>query len=225
MTNIFSTPAKRANRNGLFAAAVETLEKEGYKVERIARIGKSSVRRITMNGVSKIVSIRTSQDKWIAFPRNEKNDGWGTLEGVDMVVAASVDDQHNPRFANIHLIPGDEMRTRFDRAYEARKKAGYALPDRRGIWISLYEPEANDPVNRVGAGAGLKHPPVAQVPLIPGSAVHTAEVEEPGDGAGADTTPAAAPVVEQPLTIPEAKRRLALTIGCDPTDINITVNS
>jgi hypothetical protein len=220
MTNIFSTPAKRANRNGLFAAAVETLERQGYKVERIARIGKSSVRRITKNGVSQKVSIRTSQDKWIAFPRNEKNDGWGTLEDVDTVVAASVDDQHNPRFANIHLLPGDEMRARFDRAYEARKKAGYSLPDRRGIWISLYEPEANDPVNRVGAGAGLKHRAIAQVPLIPGSAEQKAEVER-----REDEESDAAPSGESPLTIPEAKRRLALSLGVNVEDIKIMISS
>src|SRR4051794_17542694 len=108
---------------------------------------------------------------WIAFPRNKKNDGWATLEEADLVVASSVNDRDEPRFAKVHLIPGDEMRDRFDRSYAARKAAGYSLPKGRGIWVSLYEQEASDPVNRVGAGAGLKHKPV-ELPLVPGSGVH-----------------------------------------------------
>jgi hypothetical protein len=47
MTNIFKRPEKVALRAELFQAAVEALRKEGWTVERIAREGKASVRRIT----------------------------------------------------------------------------------------------------------------------------------------------------------------------------------
>ena len=57
------------------------------------------------------------------------------------------------------------MRARFDRAYAARIKAGYKIPLGRGVWVSLYSPEATDPVTYVGAGAGLKSPPIAKVAL------------------------------------------------------------
>jgi hypothetical protein len=227
MTNIFGTPEKRANRNGLFAAAVEALEGQGYKVERIARIGKSSVRRITKNGVSKTVSIRTSQDTWIAFPRNKTNDGWATLEDVDFVVAASVDNPDDPRFAKIHLIPADDMRARFDRAYNARLKADYQMQAGRGIWLSLYFPEANDPVTHVGAGAGLKHPPIAEIPLTPGSAPPPGGggAEEADEDLSVGEAPAHAKPDEQPLTIAEAKRRLALSLGVSVDDIKITISN
>ncbi len=215
MTNIFKTPEKAAMRVELFQNAVEALEKQGWTVERIPREGKSSVRRITKDGVTKTVSIRTTQDKWIAFPRNNKNDGWATLRDVDYVVAASVDDRDNPRFAQIHMIEGDEMRARFDRAYAARKAAGFVLPKGRGIWVSLYEKESNDPVSHVGAGAGLAHPPIARVPLT----------GEKGAKAGKEMDALDVEMEEAPLTIAEAKRRLALSLGVNETDIKITINS
>src|ERR1700733_8171890 len=125
MTNVSATPEKMAIRRGLRSAAEEVLTSQGYKIERLTGSGKSSLRRITKNGTSKIATIRTTQDTWIAFPRNRKNDGWATLEEVDLVVASSVNDRDEPRFARVHLIPGDEMRDRFDRSYAARKAAGY----------------------------------------------------------------------------------------------------
>ena len=96
MTNVSIIPEKMAIRYELFRIAVEALEKQGWKVERIARSGKSSVRRITKGKTTKTVSIRTTQDKWIAFPRNRKDDAWATLADVDYVVAASVDSPRQP---------------------------------------------------------------------------------------------------------------------------------
>lgn len=229
MTNIFGKPEKKAIRDALFATAVKALEEQGYKVERIARIGKSSVRLITKNGVSKKVSIRTTQDTWIAFPRNKANNGWATLEGVDFVVAASVDNPDHPRIAKIHMIPAEEMRERFDRNYAARVDAGYQMDDGRGVWVSLYFQDAKDPVTHVGAGAGLKHRAIKEFPLVPGrTASPSADEAEQDDEepiAGAGATNAYAKSDEQPLTIAEAKRRLALSLGVSVDDIKITINS
>src|SRR5215211_6733142 len=120
MTNIFSHPEKASRKTELFALAIRALADRGYKVERIDRSGKASVRRIIKGGKSQVATIRTSQDGWIAFPRNEGDTGWNTLDGADVVIAASVDDKETPRFANIHLIPAVEMRKRFDRARDAK---------------------------------------------------------------------------------------------------------
>lgn len=220
MTNVSGTPEKRARKKVLFDAAIAALEKNGWKVERIARSGKSSVRQITKAGKSHTVTIRTSQNTWIAFPRNKAGDGWRTLEGVDFVIAASVDNALEPRFAKIHMIEGDEMRARFDRAHEARMKANYSLPDGRGMWVSLYDTESADPVTHVGAGAGLKHLPIAPpVPL-------DAESFESADNAEETDTETEAPeVVETPMTIAEAKRRLAKSFGVNESDISITISS
>lgn len=215
MTNIFGGADKGPMKTRLFNIGVEALEGAGWKVERVPGSGKSSVRRITKGSASKVVSIRTTQDTWIAFPRLEDDKGWRTLDEVDAVVPVSVDDRQSPKFAKVHIVDGGEMRDRFNRAYTARKQAGHSIPIGRGVWVSLYHPESQDPVSHVGAGAGLKFPAIATVPLAPDviAAVKQAGIE-----------PDAFPE-ELPLTIAEAKRRLAVTFGVEPTAIKITVEA
>lgn len=221
MTNVSGTPQKVATRRGLFALAERALEAEGWSVSRVARGGKSSLREIRRGTEVAKVSIRTSQDAWIAFPRKTKGDGWVTLDDVDYVVAASVDDRTNPTEAKVHMVPGDEARDRFERAYAARKAAGYTLPEGRGIWLSLYEAEAKDPVTLVGAGMGLDYPPLVvhdltKAPLVSGG-------DEAKSQAEAHAQPPPKDPGGRPLTIPEAKRRLAQTLGVPESAIRITV--
>lgn len=201
-------------KSALFGAAISALQKDGWKVERVAGSGKSSVRRITKGKESKVVSIRTTQDRSIAFPRIEGDKNWRTLDEVDAVVAASVDDKKNPRFANIHLLPGDEMRDRFNRTYDARLKAGHTIPVGRGVWLSLYANESFNPVHHVGAGAGNKYPPFAKVPLDAATLI-SADNEVDEDE----------PKADEGLTIAEAKRRLGITFGVDPSNIKIIVEA
>ncbi|MBI4178255.1 hypothetical protein HY522_02375 [bacterium] len=230
MTNIFQTPKKGRTKTLLFQLGVKALQQQGYKVERIQGIGKSSVRRITKGSQSLKVAIRTSQDTWIAFPRDRQDKKWVTLSEVDAVVAVTVDNPDDPRFAQVHMIEGDDMRKRFDRAYRARVDAGHQIPLGRGIWVSLYREEAADPVVNVGAGAGLANPPIARFPLeldpddlqpeadnddATGRSGHG--IRRPMSVGGKDD--------DGPLTIPEAKRRLALHLGVDPASIKITVEA
>src|SRR5262245_30293778 len=138
MTNVFATPVKVTRRDSLFQAGLDTLKRDGWKVERIPGFGKSSVRRITKGGKRLKVAIRTTQDTWIAFPRTQDDKGWVTLSDVDVVIAVSVDDPDEPRFAQVHWIDAEEMRDRFDRAYAARMAAGHTIPLGRGVWVPLY---------------------------------------------------------------------------------------
>jgi len=215
MTNVSSTPEELSLRNRLFQVAEEALEQQGWKIEQIARSGKASVRRITRGKDHKTASIRTWQATWIAFARRSKDDAWATLGDVDLGVAAGVDDQANPQFAQVHLVPGEEMRHRLDRADAARKQAGYTLPVGRGVWLSLYEKEAASPVTLVGGGIGLDHPPIAKVPLS-GQEID-ALAEEP------DAQPNATPAAAAPMTIAEAKRGLARSFGVSEDAIEITI--
>jgi hypothetical protein len=224
MTNVSGTPKKRATRRGLFALGVQTLERKGWTVSRIPRGGKASLRLITKGAVSHKVSIRTSQDTWIAFPRKNDGTGWVTLDDVDYVVAVSVNDRHNPTEAKVHMIPADEARARYDRAYSARKKAEHIMHPGRGIWLSLYDPDANDPVTHVGGGMGLAHEALAVLDLTKSSLPaggqdvddEVAEVEDE------DVAPGP-PAAEPTLTISEAKRRLAETLGVPESAIKITI--
>ena len=216
MANIFGKPIKIAIKTKLFNAGIEALEQDGWKVERISKVGKSSVRRIIKGNESKVVAIRTTQDTRIAFQRDSEDKEWVTLSIVDMVVAVSVDDVDNPRFANVHFIDGAEMRDRFDRSYNARMAAGHSIGAGRSMWLELYEPEQSDPPRRVGAGVGLKHKPVATFPL--------SEVEA-SDKKSKPAAVEAVPIVSKntPLSISDARHQLAETLGVDPANVKITI--
>ena len=234
MTNISKNSSKTWIRRRLRQIGVESLEKRGWKVttDNIyplpsgSRRG-TSVRRITKNGESKLITIRTSQDKWIAFPRTDDDTKWVTLCDVEVVVAVVVDDTENPRSAQVHMIDANEMRDRFDRAYAARRAADHTIPMKRGVWLSLYEEEGTSPVQRVGAGAGLANPAIAVVPLGESDApvAPTTQPNSPSDYPPTRYVQGSASVDEQPLTIAEAKTKLALTFGVDPSNIKITVEA
>lgn len=217
MTNIFSSPKKVSRKKFLFNAGIEALEKDGWTVDRIPKIGKSSIRRAVKGDESKVVTIRTSQDTYVAFPRDEEAEEWATLAMADMVVAATVDDRENPRFAHVHLIDGDEMRDRFDRSYKARIDAGHVIPAGRGMWLSLYEQEQNDVPTLVGAGAGLDNPPALRVPLG----------QEDKDESAAEIEVVAAEAIlpdsNPQLSIADAREQLAKTFGVDPSNVKISI--
>ena len=217
MTDIFQTPEKLSTRNRLFQIGLDVLRDRGWQVERIPGLGKSSVRQIEKGGTKRTVSIRTSQNTWIAFPRNKKDTRWETLDDVDLVLAVSVDDPENPKFGQVHMIEASEMRERFDRAYAARHKAGHSMQRGRGIWLSLYHSEALEPVNLVGAGAGLSNPAIAKISLDGD--------RENSTGSAASKGAINASRNDEPLSIAEAKRRLALTLGVEPASIKITVEA
>ena len=214
MTNVSGTTEKVDLRRKLFQCGIQALENKGWAVSRIPKGGKASLRQIEKDGQICKVAIRTTQDTWFAFPRKSGDAGWLTLDDVDYVMAVSVDDRDDPKAAKCHLIPGDEARKRFDRAYKARQTAGQTIPQGRGLWLSLYEEEATEPVNRVGAGMGLKYPAIEtfdlsnQNLLVDGIDAHDDENGE---------------AEEMPLTIQEAKKRLAVSLGVPETSIKITI--
>ena len=216
MANIFGTPKKASMKSKLFNAGVEALEQEGWTVERIPKVGKSSIRRIVKGDESKVVTIRTTQDTYIAFPRDDDDKEWVTLSMADMVVAVSVDSADNPRFAQVHFIDGDEMRDRFDRSYQARLDAGHSVSSGQGMWLGLYEPEQSEPPSLVGAGAGIEHPPVARLPLEETSD----ETPAPPPSAESST---ARPTASKPLSIADARQQLAETFGVEPDNVKITI--
>ncbi len=221
MANVTKTPEKKRIRQILVRAALTTLEREGWTVAKVRGGGKGRVRRISKGGRSLLAAIRTSQDEWLAFPRNDDDTAWVTLSDVDVVVAAAVDDAVNPKVAKVHLFDGAELRERFDRAYAARRAAGHTIPIGRGVWVSLYHDETTDPPSRVGSGIGNAYPPLAQIPLTEMATLGAGiPPSEPPSSAKNDDTGN-----EQPLTIAQAKARLARTLGVDPGSIRITVEA
>lgn len=215
MTNVYGTPEKATNRRKLFELGERALEQAGWRIERIQGIGKSSVRRIVKGTERHTVSIRTTQDTWIAFPRNDDDSGWVTLDDVDYVVAVTVDDKDSPKRGLVYMVDGDEMRERFDRAYRARLDAGHSIPLGRGVWVSMFVAEDPDAPSSIGGGIALGRQPLLSVKLddVDGEAVAEPLVQ------------ASTPHHEAPLTIAEAKRRLAQSLGVDPEKVKIVVEA
>lgn len=212
MTNVSGTPEKVSLRRKLFELGERALEKDGWRVERIQGIGKSSVRRIVKDGERHTVSIRTTQDCWIAFPRKEDDDGWVTLDDVDFVVAVTVDDKDDPKEGMVFMVEGDEMRERFDRTYRARLDAGHSIPVGRGVWVSMFVEEDPNAPSTVGGGIALGRKPLLSEKL----------------NAPAETTATEVPMKQPqdaPLTIAEAKRRLAKSLGVDPEKVKIIIEA
>ena len=88
--------------------------------------------------------------------------------------------------------------------------------------MSLYHEESTDPANRVGAGTGLMHPPIARVPL---------DAAEAYDGGRPPVAPPLSPSGAseddkfEPLTIPRAKVRLARTLAVPEASIKISIEA
>lgn len=211
MTNVFGTPQKVSRRRDLFELGQTALVKAGWRVERIQGIGKSSVRRIVKGGEHFTVSIRTTQDCWIAFPRKDDDSGWVTLDDVDYVVAVTVDDKDDPKQGSVFMVEGDEMRDRFNRTYRARLDAGHSIPVGRGVWVSMFI--AEDPAAPSTVGGGIA---IGRKPLL------TVRFDEPTD-VGTTAVPPPAEPDDAPLSIADAKRRLAKSLGVDPEKVKIMI--
>jgi hypothetical protein len=214
MTNIYGTPDKVERRDRLWEIGLQTLEEQGWRVERVSGSGKSSMRRLRKSALVKLATIRTTQDRWFAFPRTKGDTGWLTLDEVDTVVVVSVDSRETPKFAHVHMFDQSEVKTRFDRAYAARMKAGRSIPVGRGVWVSLYEQDDGSP-NLAGAGIGTVSPPIAMVALKKGD--HELAPQPVAQPRAGDSV--------RPLTMNEAKQGLALTFGVDPSQIKITIEA
>jgi hypothetical protein len=197
MTNIFSPAERVATRDRLFAAAMETLTRKGWKIERLEP-PKLSVRRISKGERSHMVAFRTTQDQRIAFARMKDDSGWTDLGELDFVVATSVDSRMTPQAALVHMIPAEAVARCLDLGYAAWKAADRPLTPERDVWIGLYDSEAAPGMPAaLGAGIGLTNPPIARVSLASTARKEARQTSPSPTTAESEDDPATAP----PLTI------------------------
>jgi len=206
-------------------AAKRGAEAEGYTLDRVPGRGLSNIWTITKNGKSQKASIRTTRDRWFAFPPLEGGAKWKTLDEVEVVIVAAVDDRDEPENVEVYIFPAAEVRKRFDAAFASRTGAGQTVRTNFGMWVALDHDARNIPAS-AGSGIVDKYKAVAVFPILdlladaePAAATELEEVEAAAveDIGALDNDP--------PLTITEAKRRLALTFGVTPANIKITVEA
>ena len=174
-SNQLDTLTKKALRRLLVDAAKKAAKGEGYKLQRVPGRGLSNIWDMEKDGKIEKASIRTTQDRWIAFPALEKGTKWKTLDDVDMVIVAAVDSKENPKNIEVYIFPASEVRKRFDAAYAARIKDGQINYDGFGMWVALDE-DLRGIAASVGSGIVKQYPQVAvySIEVPPLSAVPTA---------------------------------------------------
>lgn len=206
----------------LVGAARRAIEEDGLTPTRVPGRGRSNIWEVKRDGEVRRVSIRTTNDRWFAFPPLKRGTKWKTLDDVDVVVVAAVDDRDDPKAIEVYRFEAAEVRSRFDAAYAARTKAGLAVKDNFGMWVNLDQDTRRLPAS-IGSGLASTHRPIAVYPIDAVVAVDVGE-EEPEseeDGlASADTEQSA-----QPQTMADvmewARRRIASLAGVRPEAVKL----
>ena len=176
MSNNFNEMSSSQQWSSLVGAATRALRQAGLPLKRVPARGRSNIWDVEEGGRTRRVSIRTTRDRWFAFPPQDKGSGWKTLDSADVVVVAAVDDYENPQRVEVYKFEADEVRRRFNASYAARIEAGQVVRDGFGMWLGLDEDDRGLPAS-VGAGLATAFPPIAIFPLDDSTA--NAEDEPP----------------------------------------------
>lgn len=216
MANRFSELSDTETWQILVTAAKKGAEAEGYTLSRKPGRGRSNTWVVEQNGQEQTASIRTSKNRWIAFPPLRGGTRWKTLDDVEVVFVAVVDSRENPQNVEVYRFPADEVRRHFDAAYAARKKAGRKVKDNFGMWINL-DADSRGVTNSVGSGLAAKHEPISVYPLSELMAAPGSLDEEPDEEDVAATTTEEVVPARRPATIAEvingARKRVAEIAG------------
>jgi hypothetical protein len=145
----------------MVSAAVQGARQQGYDLKRQPGRGLSNTYEVTKAGETKVASVRTTRDRWIAFPPMDDGKQWKTLDDVDLVLVSAVDDHQNPQNVDVYIFPADEVRKRFNASYAARIANGHTVRNDYGMWVKL---DAGDPdvPSQVGAGLADDYPKIAR---------------------------------------------------------------
>lgn len=164
MTNRLKELGASAAWHLMVGAALEGARQQGYALKKQPGRGLSNTYEITKDGKTQIVSVRTTQDRAIAFPPMDGGKKWKTLDDVDLVLISAVDDRDNPQSVDVHLVPAEEVRKRFDASYSARIAAGHTVRDNYGMWVMLDKGD-DAVIGQIGHSLAIDYPAIANFTL------------------------------------------------------------
>lgn len=164
MENRLKSIGKSAAWHLMVGAALEGARRQGYALKKQPGRGLSNTYEMTRDGKTVAASVRTTQDRWIAFPPLERGKRWKTLDDVQLVLVAAADNKDNPQNVNVYEFPADQVRKRFNASYAARVANGHSLPDNYGMWIPLDEGDDEIPT-QVGHSLAIDYPAIAHFSL------------------------------------------------------------
>lgn len=225
MANLLEGLSETVKWRLLVNAAKKAAIAAGYELERVPGRGLSNIYTATKDGSSQKVSIRTTRDRWFAFPPLEKGSKWKTLSEVDMVIVASVDSKEEPENVEVYIFPANEVRQRFNSAYAARIKDGQTVRDNFGMWVSLGRDDRGIAAS-VGSGIGDKYGAVAVYSIL--DLLTNNPHDEDGDPQADDidiATNEMAVATTAPMTIgdvlADTRNRIAQIAGVKPDAVRL----
>jgi hypothetical protein len=184
----------------------------GYTLSRVPGRGLSNVWNLQKDGKTQVAAIRTTRDRFIAFPPLEGGKKWKTLDDVGLVIVAATDSKKDPKQIEVYIFPATEVRKRFDASYAARIKEKHIVRDNFGMWLCLY-PDHRPTPSSVGSGIAKDY---QRVGLYAVESV-LAEAKALTWSDDADVEPTAGAEDEQPTTIAQvmeqARQRVAEIAG------------
>jgi hypothetical protein len=204
--------------------AIKGAEQAGYSLKRQPGRGLSNTYEVTKDGKTKVASVRTTQDRWIAFPPLEKGTRWKTLDDVELVLVSAVDNRENPQNVDVYLFPADEVRKRFDASYAARIKQGHTVRDDYGMWVMLDKGD-NEVPSQVGHSLALDYPAIARFSIDELEAEMGDSTADEDEGAPVEPLDVGNPVEGDLLTIADvlafARKKIADLSGLPTEAINL----
>lgn len=160
MANQLSQLSETIRWRLLVGAAKKAVLDQGHALARVPGRGLSNIWTLNKNGQTKTAAIRTTRDRWIAFPPLVGGTKWKTLDDVDTVVVATVDSKEDPQNIEVYVFPADDVKKCFNAAYAARIKDGQTVKDNFGMWVGLDHDERGLAAS-VGSGIIDKYQRVA----------------------------------------------------------------
>jgi hypothetical protein len=210
----------------MIAAALEGAREQGYALKKQPGRGLSNTYQLTRDGKTQTASVRTTRDRWVAFPPLDDGKRWKTLDDVDLVLVAAVDDRLNPQNVDVYLFPANEVRKRFDASYAARIENGHTVRNNYGMWVMLDKGD-DAVVSQVGHGIAEAYPRIANFSIDELEGTVSKDVRKLADGAAPETDEAGS-VVQTGLslcTVAEvlafARERIATLTGMPEDAIKV----
>lgn len=144
----------------MVSAALKGAKAAGYTMKRQPGRGLSNTYEMTKGGKTQIASVRTTRDRFIAFPPLEGGKKWKTLDAADLVLVSAVTDPADPQSIDVYLFPADDVRKRFDASYAARIGNGHNVRDDFGMWVMIDKGD-DEIVSQIGHSLALDYPAIA----------------------------------------------------------------
>ncbi len=195
--------SKRQTTDALFNAIVSALQKNGWTLSKTDAVrGRNARLASHENGAREHIRILTSQTGQIAFTRDSLDQNWVELQGIDRLIIACPDDRKKPLYAVVHAITSDFLKDVFDAARQTKMRAKSWNPA-APLWLPIHAmPSSNIDRTSVCMDLGMHA-------LLP------AEYLESQPAGSNDVF----------LTIPEAKRLLAISYHVDESDVLIAIEN